>query len=76
MMTHPNNISDNSITPTPYHEDEWWLHHSDNAILNDLEDALTGQRHLDLTIVQTYANIILQSEAHIREVHSRINHRS
>jgi hypothetical protein len=46
-------------------EDEWRLH-------NDLEDALTGQRLLDLPIVQTYADIVLRSEAHIREVQTRI----
>jgi hypothetical protein len=53
-------------------EDEWRLHNSYNAILNDLEDALTGQRLLDLPIVQTYADIVLQSEAHIRKVNTRI----
>jgi hypothetical protein len=53
-------------------ENEWRLHGSYNVILNDLEDALSGQRLLDLPIVQTYANIVLQSEAHIREVHTRI----
>jgi hypothetical protein len=52
-------------------EDEWRLHDSYNAILNDLEDALTGQRLLDLPFVQIYADIVLQSEANIREVHTR-----
>jgi hypothetical protein len=45
-------------------EDEWRLYESYNAILNDLEDALTGQRLLDLPIVQTYADII--TAVHIR----------
>jgi hypothetical protein len=53
-------------------EDEWRVHTSYNAMLNDLEDALTGQRLLDLPIVQTYADIVLQSKAHIREVHTHI----
>jgi hypothetical protein len=52
--------------------EEWQLHGSYNAILNDLEDALTGQRLLDLSIVQTYADIVVQSEAHTREVQTRI----
>jgi hypothetical protein len=52
--------------------EKWQLHDSYNAILNDLEDALTGQRLLDLHIVQTYADIVEQSEAHIRAVQTRI----
>jgi hypothetical protein len=53
-------------------EEEWQLHNSYNAILNDLEDALTGQRLLDLPIVQTYEDIVEQSKAHIRAVQTRI----
>jgi hypothetical protein len=35
-------------------DDEWRLHQSYNAILNDIEDALTEY----LPIVQTYADIV------------------
>jgi hypothetical protein len=56
MMTHPSNI----------------LRKTNDGSLAPTTPFLTGQRLLDLPIVQTYADIVLQSEAHIREVQTRI----